>query len=233
MPAIRYKLADGRKPASVTQAIGVMDKPAIAGWNYMQGWAYGYGQGALDTLEDGDIPETPPPDWKLRYQKRDTAATAGTLAHEFVECHQKGLPEPDVSEYPEDVRLKAEGCFLAYLEWEKAHQFEMVESEKSLVSEKYGYGGTIDIAAILGEMRIVDLKTSKDVYFSMKVQVAAYEALWNENFPENKVVAVDLLRIGEDGGFAHHHYPDLSQEFRVFLSCLTIYDILKATKQKL
>jgi len=233
MPAVKYRLADGSKPPSVTQVIGVLDKPAIAGWNYSQGWAYGYDEGAREALDLGMIPDTSPPDWKLRYTKRDAAATAGTLAHQLVEAHLTGQFEPDVSDYPEAIRLKAEGCMLSFLEWERAHEFKIVESEKSLVSEKHRYGGTIDIGAVLGEMRIIDLKTSKDVYFSMKVQVAAYEQLWNENFPEKKVVAVDLLRIGEDGGFSHHYYPDLSAEFGVFLNCLGIYRMLKETSQKL
>ena len=211
----KYRNEAGEPLPGVTTALGVMGKPPLKFWAFSQGQAYERGE--IDSL----------------YEKRDEAADAGTLAHSFVETHLKGLPEPQVDDLDEAVLKKAEGCFLAYLDWEKSHQFQPIESELSLVSEKHGYGGTLDIAAVMGANSIVDIKTSKDVYFSMKVQVAAYKELWNENYPDNPIKDCHILRLGEDGGFSHHYYPNLDKEFECFLHCLAIWKILKETGQKL
>ena len=166
MPRIKYKV-EGEPVPGVTTAIGVMDKPALKFWAFKQGQAY----------ERGEI--------NSLYEKRDEAADAGTLAHQMIEHYLKGLPEPSEDGIEKAVLNKAQGCFIAYLEWERSHDFKYVASELSLVSEEYKYGGTLDIGAVLSDLSIVDIKTSKDVYFSMKVQVAAYKSLWNENNPDN------------------------------------------------
>jgi len=215
MPAIKYYAKDKEKLASVTQAIGILDKPALVPWGFKQGQAY----------ERGEISGL--------YDSRDKAADAGTLAHKMIENHLKGLPEPPTDGIETAALDKAEGCFIAYLDWERSHEFAYVESEKSLVSEKHRFGGTIDIGAVVGDLAIVDIKTSKGVYFSMKVQVAAYKELWNENYPDRPINSCHILQLSPDGGFAHHYYPNLNPEWEVFLHCLGIYKILKATGQRL
>ncbi len=210
MPAIDYRNAEGKRLKGVTTILGILNKPALVGWAYKRG---------KDNLP--------------LYESRDKAADAGTLAHAFVENHLKGLPEPSRDNLSEDVISKAESCFLAFLDWEKAHKFEMVKSELSLVSEQHQYGGTIDIGAITNELGIVDIKTSKDVYFAMRCQVAAYGNLWNEHFPDKPVKGYHILRLGDQGNFSHHYWPNLNKEFEVFKACLTIQRILDETGQKL
>lgn len=210
MPAIDYRNADGKRLKGVTTILNVLNKPALVGWAYKQG---------KDNLP--------------LYESRDKAANAGTLAHSFIEHHLKGLPEPSRDGLPKDVIDKAESCFLAFLDWERAHQFGMVQSELSLVSEIYQYGGTIDIGAIVNELGIVDIKTSKGVYFTMQVQISAYGNLWNEHFPDRPIKGYHLLRLGDQGDFAHHYWPNLDKEWEVFKACLTIQRILDETGQKL
>lgn len=215
MPRIKYCNAAGEKLFGVTtiisQSMGKSD--ALMGWAFKQGQAY----------ERGEI--------SSMYEKRDKAAGGGTLGHAFIENHIKGLPEPSLEGVDPDVIPKAEGCYLAYLEWEKAHKFQMVESEVSLISEEYQYGGTIDIGAILDGLSIIDIKTSKGVYLSMKIQVAAYGNLWRENFPDRPFSGYHILQLGEDGSFTHHHYPDLSNEWEMFRHYLAIHKLLKDSGQ--
>jgi hypothetical protein len=215
MPRINYgKDAEGNRIPGVTTPLNILNKPALVYWGFQQGQLF----------ERGEIGGL--------YEKRDQAADAGTLAHLMIENHIKGLPEPLTDTLPPEIVDKAEGCFIAYLEWERTHEYKPLESECSLVS-KLGYGGTIDISAVLGEPAIVDIKTSKDVYFSMKVQVAAYKALWNENHPDQIITGCHLLQLSPDGGFAHHYYPNLDPEYQAFLHCFEIWKILKATGQRL
>lgn len=210
MPAIKYLNADGKPLKGVTTILNVLAKPALIGWAYNQGKA--------------GVP---------LYESRDKAATAGTLAHLYVENHLKGLTDPSKEGIPTDIVEKAESCYLAFLEWEKAHSFKMVNSELSLVSEEYQFGGTIDIGAVVNDLGIVDIKTSGGVYFSMRVQVSAYGHLWMENYPDKPIKGYHILRLGDQGDFSHHYWPHLNPEWEVFRACLTIQRVLDETKQKL
>ncbi len=210
MPAIKYKNADGKLLKGVTTVLKVLSAPALIGWAYNQGLA--------------GVP---------LYESRDKAADAGTLSHLYVSNHLKGLPDPSMEGIPKDIAEKASSCFIAFLDWEKAHSFKMVESEKSLVSEVYQFGGTIDIGAIVNELGIVDIKTSKGVYFSMRVQVSAYGHLWEENYPDKPIKGYHLLRLGDQGDFTHYYWPRLDDEWEAFKACLTIQGVLDRTKQKL
>ena len=210
MPAIDYRNAEGKRLKGVTTILGnILAKPALVPWAYKRG---------KDNLP--------------LYESRDKAADAGTHAHLMIECHLKGLPDPPIGGLPKDVIDKAESCYLAFLDWEKAHTFKMVESELSMVSEAFQFGGTIDIGAIVNELGIVDIKTSKGIYFSMWCQVAGYGKLYEENRKE-KIKGYHILRLGENGDFSHHYRPSLEKEWEVFLCCLKIQNILDETKQKL
>jgi len=210
MPRIDYKNAAGQSLRGVTTILNVLNKPALVGWAYKQGKA--------------GVP---------LYESRDKAADAGTLAHLYVENHIKGLAEPSRDGLPRDVIDKAESCYLAFLEWEKAHSFKMVESEISLISGEYQFGGTIDIGAVVNDLGIVDIKTSRDIYFAMRVQVSAYGQLWMENFPCRPIKGYHILRLGDQGDFSHHYWPQLNEEWEAFKACLVIQGVLDRTKQKL
>lgn len=210
MPKIDYRNSGGKKLRGVTTILEILAKPALVPWAYSRG-------------KEG-LP---------LYESRDKAATAGTLAHLYVENHLKGLPDPSKDELSNEIIEKAESCYLAFLEWEKVHSFKMVESELSLISENYQFGGTIDIGAVVNDLGIVDIKTSKGIYFTMRIQIAAYGQLWMENFPDKPIKAYHILRLGEQGDFSHHYWPNLNPEWEIFKACLIIKKVLDETKQKL
>lgn len=147
MPTQKYRTRDGKRVKGVTTIENVLAKPALTFWGYSQGLE-NYNKvteqivNALhlpgcSLLEIEEIIKNFPIGGL--YDKRDKAATAGSLAHLYVEMHLKNLPEPPTEGVPEDIVKKAEGCYLAFLEWERSHKFKMVHSELSLVSER-GFG---------------------------------------------------------------------------------------------
>lgn len=195
---------------SVTQIIDLLGKPALVPWAYKRG---------LDRLD--------------LYETRDKAADAGTHAHAMIECHLKGLPEPASDGLAPELVAKAEGCYIAFLEWGRTHDFHPVESELMLVSEKQGFGGTLDIASVVGDLIICDIKTSKGVYLAHKIQVAAYGLLWNEEYPDRPIRGYRILRLGPEGDFSDHFFPNLNAELQMFLHLLEIKKLLIETNQKL
>jgi len=204
-----YKLEAGNRVPSVTTILGILNKPALLDWAWRMGCE---GQ-----------------DYKA---VRDQAGDIGTLAHYLIMCHLSGTA-PDTSEYsPQDVD-KAENCLLSYLEWEKSHPINPILVEAPLVSEKYGFGGTIDcLARLNGKLLLIDHKTGKAIYGEMFHQLAAYRQLLIEQGYE--VDNARILRIGrdQDEGFEERVITDLSKHWEIFKHCLGIYELQKAVRKE-
>jgi len=196
-----YKLKNGQPVAGVTTILDMISKPALIHW------AWNLGVKGED------------------YRKvRDTAASIGTIGHYLIECYLK-KETPSLSEYSQDNINKAETAFLGFLDFEKKNQLTPIFLEKGLVSEKYGFGGTIDCYAKLdGKLCLIDFKTSSGIWPEMRVQVAAYEALLKENgYP---VEEVHILRVDkETGEFSHYPLKDLSLEWKFFQQLVKAYPL--------
>ena len=204
-----YKLSDGSRVPSVTTILGILNKPALLDW----AWRCG-----CDGLDYKAV--------------RDQAADIGTLAHYLILCYLKG-ETPDTSEYSAQDITQAETCLIKYWDWEKENPIEPVLVEEVLVSERYGFGGTIDcLAKLNGELILIDHKTGKGIYPEMFYQLAAYRALLDEH--GHHIASARILRIGRDKneGFEERVMTDLSKQWQIFTHCLEIYRLQKETKKK-
>jgi hypothetical protein len=135
---------------------------------------------------------------------RDKAADIGTICHFLIECHFHGWV-PDLSEYaPEDV-VRATIAFGNFKTFWDEQELTVLEPEVQLVSEEHMFGGTIDAPSVDKQGRIVllDWKTSSGIYLSQKLQLAAYERLWNENRKDQVVQRRAVVRIGKDRADDH------------------------------
>lgn len=209
----KYLLADGREVVGVTTALGIMNKPALLAWAWAEGKA------------GRDFRKV-----------KDQAADIGTLAHFLCECHLKGI-EADTSEFSPADLSKAENAVIKFMTWWDKEGFTLVASEEQLVSEHYGYGGTLDIIARdkEGILHLIDIKTSKACYEEYWFQVAAYRGLWNENKGEQLIGETYIVRIGKEADEDDFETPsrtDLTREFDVFLKCLALYKAVKENKTK-
>jgi hypothetical protein len=155
---------------SVTDALRVIDKPAIGTWAKqetakcaLRNW---------DMLADmrvagGDDAAVA---WLSRipdYQ-RDVAARLGSSVHRLFEMAMRGGQIAPTDEEAPFVDAAAQ--FIA-------DYTPKIESlEKSVINVERQYGGTYDLLLKLdGERWLVDLKTSKGVYGETALQLAAYQ----------------------------------------------------------
>ena len=159
----------------------------------------------------------------------------GSLAHEMILCHlrENTLVADDYSRSQID---RAENCFLKYLEWEKQHKLEPILIEKSLVSKRHRFGGTLDFYGnIDGILTLIDFKTGKAIYpVEHFCQIAAYNILLVENGYE-KPRDFCILQIGRDETekYREEHKIKLTKYRRLFLSGLKFFKSLKdAEKEK-
>lgn len=169
----------------------------------------------------------------------------GTVTMGMIEQHLRGqdpalIDACAVAKLSEPEHLAAAGrAFNAFKIWAKSVQLEVVALELPLVSEKYRYGGTLDIAArvtirIRGRVRrilvLIDVKTSRsgNVYSEHLVQLAAYRQLWEEN-GKQKIQGFFVLICPKDGSpVKPFFYEQLREQFRLFLLFRDAYDIDKA-----
>lgn len=119
-----------------------------------------------------------------KYQETlDMAADFGTNVHEAISNIVQNKPIPD--EIRKKISLndltKYDTTISNFIKLYSALKPTTVYSEKSLLSEKLGYGGTIDWVSIEnGLTYITDFKTSAKVRPYMAMQLAAYIELLKE-----------------------------------------------------
>lgn len=212
-----YKLKDGSKVPGVTTIIGrFKDSGGLLYWACEQGKA----------IERGEISSL--------YDKRDEAADAGTLAHALVEAYINQVSPPSIPD--NEIGEKAKQGFRNYLSWQKNNRIQVIRQEMELVSEVYCFGGCPDAMGLDadGRLCILDWKTSNGVYQDYMIQIAAYEALWKENYPNNPVTGgYHLLRFSkEHADFAHHFWSELDDAWTQFKLFRQAYELDKKLKKR-
>jgi len=219
VPTQIYKLKDGTIVSGNTTIIGSNLGWKTGGLTY---WACAQGQKYpnLPTHEALNL-------------ARDAAADAGTVCHMMIECSIKDK-KFETKDIKREILSLAETGFLNYLEWKEMVHLEPFTMEAAEVSEKYGYGTTIDILARVNKKRsIVEIKTSNDVYEDMLIQVAAQKQVWDENHPDQKIEALHLLKLNkESASFSHHYWNALPEAFEAFLHLLELHKLHKILKRK-
>ena len=208
---IRYKLSNGTIVPGVTTITGMIDKDALIHW------AWDLGMKGID------------------YRSyRDEKAEAGSLAHEMILNYYKAQGTDTDSYSPIVVEL-AENAFLSFLEWEKDKKVEPILAEAPLVSEKHGFGGTLDLMAIVnGDRTLLDFKTGKGIYRTYWLQVAAYGWLLEENgylYPARFTI-LNIPRTEDENFKAETRTGEWIKQhaWPAFKHLLQVYKLLKKVK---
>jgi hypothetical protein len=215
-----YIASDGTTLPGVTTILGVIEKPGLHGYFYNQGRA----------------------GWKM-YGDSEQAADIGTIAHGMIEADIKG-EKLDLTEYPPGYISKAENCLVAWWDWRKANEVQVIHSELKIMDERMGFGGTLDLVAqTKNGLTLIDIKTSKAIYDENIIQVAAYDHLWQvletkafEHGEDNTISSFQqhiILRLDKvDGIFEPRPIPyrKIQAGWKVFLGALEVYKGMKELK---
>src|SRR5690606_23091893 len=96
------------------------------------------------------------------------------------------------------------GYGLGFLRWMQDSHPTIIEHERTVVSKKYGYAGTLDMLVTLngnGQKIVVDVKTGKDIYSEAFLQLSAYRQALKEE--EIETVGTAVVLLGEDGSYKY------------------------------
>jgi hypothetical protein len=192
---------------SVTQVLRVIDKPALRWWFGNQIYLAMVKDPSLDEQSAMSAP----------YAKSQEAKGRGTTVHSVIEAFKKtGVI---IKEMPD----RFDGYTKAFYSWIWDNKVDLVEQEKTVVSEKYRYAGTLDILCKLNgsdDLIVVDAKTSKDgaVYDEAELQVTAYmNALREGGVPVNSGY---VLGLGENGTY---NFKKVDYQLIPFLAAKTLW----------
>ena len=155
----------------------------------------------------------------------EEASKIGTLTHYLVECKITNQT-PDITPYRRADLLAARNGYLAFCDWEKSWKPTKYEySEVELVSDKYNFGGTIDIIASKdNKLYILDLKTSNHIHPEMVIQLAAYKNLFEEKH-EKLIDSCGIIKLQKDEqryGFFPVSSKQIQAGWETFLSLVKV-----------
>lgn len=208
---IRYRLQDNTIVPGVTTITGQL------GWNkqVLINWANRMGLEGISANK-----------------YRDSKADIGTLAHAMITDRLVGK-ETDTSDYSKNQIDQAENSVLSFWQWEKGRKVDIIFMERALISEKLGFGGTLDIyAKINGICELIDLKTGSGIYEEMKIQVAGYDHLLIENGYQVDRVRILNIPRAENETFQEQVVGNIDLYWGIFLNLLDIYQTHKKIKTK-
>lgn len=174
MPTISYKLKNGKPVTGTTTIINEYKNPGpLLNWTYKIGFESGKNQ----QLQDLKMEHGPIQHWT---DLRDTAGGQGTLIHDYAEKYVLG----EIYEMPSDEIVLA--AHLKFKEWwdkkVKENKYEVIWTERNMVSEELEYGGCPDLLIIdeHNHKILIDFKTGKDIYPETIMQMGAYDNLIHE-----------------------------------------------------
>lgn len=198
---------DGKPYPSVTHILDVVAKPQLQYW---------FGQQVYRaTIADPSISEKDALNAPYALSKK--AGARGSTVHSIVEVFK----HTDTFEtFMETVVPDYAGYARTFWRWVQEYRPEIEEHERTVVSRKHGYAGTLDmIAHINGHKLIVDAKTGKDIYPNFWLQLSAYRQALKEEGTEVDGVAVLLL--GEEG---YKYEVSTQDHFRTFFACKVLWE---------
>jgi hypothetical protein len=208
---------------SVTQACGIISKPALVPWALKEGveWLAKNlsNNSGIDFLSNGI---------KTAYKSTSTdALNIGTVTHEWVEkAIRFHLGEGEEPKMPK--QKEAQTAIKAFQSWLQENEVEWHGVEQKIYHRDYKYAGTVDaIATINGEYAVIDWKTSKRIYPEYHLQVSAY-AKAVEDIEGKPVDATYILRCDKKTGkFQSVRSEDIEENFLAFRCALHLHRRMK------
>ena len=163
---------------SVTEILKCINKPAIAYWASKEVYLAMIKD---PTLSEKDALAAP-------YKTSKKAMSRGSTVHSIIEAFKS--TDKRIENIPADYRDYA----FAFYDFVQDHQIEILENEKTVMSQKHKIAGTLDMYANLNGKKIVlDIKTGKDIYQEATLQLSAYKAMLEEANQIVDQIAVLLL----------------------------------------
>lgn len=166
-------------------------------------------------------------------KKRDDAGDRGTHIHAAIEhflnkekvadCAETGRHDPPCSPDIEYIRPALAG----FWKWVQATQPRIVATEFMVISHEHRYAATGDLACWIGDdLWLIDAKTSKGVYETTALQLAAirFADHGEDGKPPPQATRFGVLHVRDDATELVPFDVRPDTEFGAFLACRDLYE---------
>lgn len=157
---------------------------------------------------------------------RDARAASGSAIHDWAE--RLVLDKCTYDDVMEGTPYEDRGYAEALIAWHEQYDALPIAVERTLVSVKHRYAGTVDLIdqTPAGLVRVIDYKTSKRIYETHYIQGDAYALAWDEmnetRGEQPRVDQIVVVRFGADGTYEQQERPPTGA--RIFLRMLDLYN---------
>jgi hypothetical protein len=111
-----------------------------------------------------------------------------------------------------------------FVDWNNEMKPTYLLSERTVISKKYKYGGTLDAVVKIGEKTyLIDFKTSKAIYPSHRIQLASYKEALMEEKPKADGINLAILQIGYRLNKKGWKFTEIEDKFDLFLNTYAIW----------
>ena len=165
--------------------------------------------------------------WDQAEEIKNEAGDRGTVVHHAI---QKGMEE-GILKIRDKIRDR-EGneremtpdeyyCALTFNQWWISEgKPKPVAIEKTVISQKFDFGGTLDY--LFEDGTLLDVKTSKDIWPSHELQLSALKQGCKEE--GIKVKRMAIIQVGYTRNKnKHYKFTEVTDKFNLFLSARTFW----------
>lgn len=167
--------------------------------------------------------------WSESEEIKALAGDKGTKVHQAINRLICGgiVAMEDLFENPrtyqtEPLTPEEYFCVMTFHEWFEKTRPEVIAAEYTVWNERLRYAGTVDLKCrIDGVVWIVDFKTSKDIWPSMEIQLAAYKHA-DSSLPKNSRLAI--LQVGYTRNkIQKYKFTPIADQFDLFMAARKIW----------
>lgn len=163
--------------------------------------------------------------WDEAEAVKQAAGEKGSRVHHAISDILKGKTVAINAKYPnnEDGEMKELDAteyeaVMSFVNWLNLTQPEVLAVDYTLVNPNENYAGTIDMKLrIGGEVWIVDIKTSKDVYPSHELQVSAYKQA------DKECQKIAILQVGYARNKNKYKFTEIEDQYPLFKAAQAIW----------
>lgn len=161
--------------------------------------------------------------WNEAEALKVLAGNKGSRVHKAIELLNSGETVRHDTLFMDDSGVELEltadeyEAVISYANWFKSTNPKILRSEFTVVNTEFGFAGTVDIEAeINGELYVVDVKTSADIWPSHEIQVSAYaKTLGNHKRA--------ILQVGYKRNKNKYKFTEIEDKFKLFLASREIW----------
>lgn len=240
-----YEITPGKPYPSITNVLGVINKPALVGWAgkvEREACVEAAVKLAFDAEFESQMNDEEAykkaliariGKQKAAIKEIQAAAEIGTEAHALCEWYVRKMLGWSVGQEPKACD-KAQWGFMAFQDWCKAHSFKPTSAEQVVFSHEQEFAGTLDLLGYVDDvLTIVDIKTGKAIYSEAKLQVAAYwGALREMGTAAQQGVVLRLPKVETDPEFEAVTISNLDWHYNRFLHALALWHWQDAEDQE-